>query len=414
MSFKSPGFREGRNTMDENPHTVTPVNPQRRNFLAGCLQCALFCAASRVLPISLVSNSNAQEIKKGLPGIKLSPYFTSLAGKRVRCELCPRQCETSSGERGYCRVRENRDGQYYSLVYGNPCAVHVDPIEKKPFFHVLPSTSSFSIATAGCNFNCKFCQNWEISQASPDDTLNYKLSPELVVQAANRYQCSSIASTYVEPTIFIEYMIEIGKLTRGSKILNLMHSNGYMNEKPLDDLCDCLDAACIDLKGFTETYYREITEGTLGPVLATLKHLKSRGVHTEIVNLIVPGKNDDIGQIRAMCRWIINELGPDVPTHFTRFYPLYKLKSLEPTPITTLEAAWKAATEEGLHFAYIGNVPGHPAENTLCPGCRFPVIKRFGNNVTSVSLKNGKCSECGRAIPGIWRSYVTEASTSPL
>jgi len=378
-------------------------NLDRRSFLSGCFRCAMWCAGSQLLSLgALVSGAGAQEIKKGLLGPKLSPYFTPLADKRVRCELCPRHCETGEGERGYCRVRENRDGKYYSLVVGNPCAVHVDPVEKKPFFHVLPATRSFSIATAGCNFDCKFCQNWEISQARPDDTLNYELPAEQVVSSASRFECASIASTYVEPTIFMEYMIEIGRLARKNKILNVMHSNGYVNSKPLEDLCGCLDAACIDLKGFTEEYYRGITEGTLAPVLETLKSLKRLGVHTEIVNLVVPGKNDDMDRIGAMSRWIRDELGPDVPLHFSRFYPLYKLKSIEPTPVSTLEAAWKKAKDQGLNFVYIGNIPGHPAENTICPGCKKPVITRVGFSVTSISLKDGKCAGCGRQIPGVW------------
>jgi pyruvate formate lyase activating enzyme len=339
-----------------------------------------------------------------LIGRRLSPYFTNLPGKRVRCELCPRQCEVGDGERGYCRVRENQDGKYYSLVYGNPCAIHIDPIEKKPFFHVLPSTQSFSIATAGCNLDCKFCQNWEISQAAPEDTLNYELPPEQAVEKASQYHCSSIASTYVEPSIFLEYMLEIGKLAKKAKILNVMHSNGYINRNPLEDLCTYLDAACIDLKGFTDEYYKEVTGGTLQPVLDTLKHLRQRAIHTEIVNLIVTGKNDDPGQIRSMSKWIRNELGPDVPLHFTRFYPLYKLKSLEPTPISTLEAAWKIALEEGLNFVYIGNIPGHPAEDTICPNCRQRVIERFGYSIKNISLKDGKCRNCGREIPGLWNA----------
>ena len=300
-------------------------------------------------------------------------------------------------------MRENVDGRYYSLVYGNPCAVHVDPIEKKPFYHVLPGTISFSLATAGCNLTCKFCQNWEISQAKPDDTLNYRLSPEQAVEAAARSQCRSIASTYVEPTIFIEYMLDMGRLARAQKVLKVIHSNGYINAAPLDDLCQVLDAACVDLKGFTDEYYRDLTEGNLNPVLATLKQLKDRKVHTEIVNLIVPGKNDDLQQIRAMSRWIKTELGPEVPLHFTRFTPLYKLKSLAPTPVATLEQAWKTALDEGLHFVYIGNVPGHEAEHTTCPKCKTRVIERTGYRVQTVHLQDGKCTKCGQPIPGIWK-----------
>ncbi len=381
------------------------TNMNRRSFLGTCGRCALMAAGSQVIaPNVFRSAANALEIKKGLIGARLSPYFTALPEGRVRCELCPRRCETSKGERGYCRVRENRDGKYYSLVYGNPCAVHVDPVEKKPLFHVLPSTTSFSIATAGCNFNCKFCQNWEISQASPEDTLNYEFSPEQVVERALQYRCASIASTYVEPTIFIEYMIEIGKQAKQKRILNVMHSNGYINQAPLDDLCEHLDAACIDLKGITEEYYRDMTEGTLGPVLATLKHLRRRSIHTEIVNLVVPGKNDGMDKIKALSRWVLEELGPEVPLHFSRFYPLYKLKSLEPTPVSTLEQAWNTACKEGLKFVYIGNLPGHPAENTLCPSCGQVVIERVGYSIKKISLKDGKCTGCGRKIPGIWKT----------
>lgn len=376
---------------------------RRRDFLIQCGKCALFFSALKVWEWgAMPSEGNAQSLEKGLLGRKESPYYASLNGGRIRCELCPRACQVAPGERGYCRVRQNIDGHYYSLVYGNPCAVHVDPIEKKPFFHVLPGTLSFSIATAGCNLNCKFCQNWEISQASPDDTLNYNLPPEAVIEQALRYKCLSIASTYVEPTIFIEYMLDVGRLAKKQKILKVMHSNGFINETPLKDLCRVLDAACIDLKGFTEDYYRELTEGSLKPVLDTLMRLKENGVHTELVNLIVPGKNDDISQIRAMCRWVKNELGSDVPLHFSRFYPLYKLKSLVPTPVETLEKARRAAMEEGLNFVYIGNVPGHEGEHTSCPQCKTRLIERTGYRVRVLDLKEGRCSRCGRPVPGIW------------
>ncbi len=375
----------------------------RRCFLKHCGRCAIFLAGVEMLDtVGFDGTALAQGLQKGLVHRKLSPYFTPLDGERVRCELCPRECEVEKGERGECGVRENVDGKYYSLVYGNPCAVHVDPIEKKPFFHVLPATSSFSIATAGCNLHCKFCQNWEISQARPDETYNHDLPPEEVVKQAARYQCRSIASTYVEPTIFIEYMLDIGRLAKEQKILKVIHSNGFINPAPLKDLCKVLDAACIDLKGFTDDFYREVTGGSLKPVLETLKQLKENGVHTELVNLIVPTKNDSMDEIRSMCRWIRTELGPDVPLHFSRFYPLYKLKSLPPTPLATLEAAWKTALDEGLHYVYIGNVPGHPAENTTCPSCRKTVIERNGYQIRNVSLIEGRCQFCRHPIRGIW------------
>lgn len=307
------------------------------------------------------------------------------------------------GDRGICEVRENVDGKYYSLVYGNPCSINVDPTEKKPFYHVMPTTNSFSIATAGCNFDCKFCQNWEIAQARPEETYNYRLGPNQIVELALRYNCTSIASTYVEPTVFIEYMLEIGRLTRAHPLLKVMHSNGFINPGPLDDLCAYLDAACIDLKAFQESFYRDVSEGQLQPVLDSLKQLKRRGVHTELVNLVVPGKNDDMGDIRKMCRWIASELGPDVPLHFSRFYPRYKLKSTPPTSITTLEQAWRTARSEGLNYVYLGNVPEHPAGHTYCPKCKKKLIRRIGYNVKVLALTEGHCTYCGEPIAGIWK-----------
>jgi len=380
----------------------------RREFLIQCGRCAMFTAgADTLLWLAKPSQAGAQNIEKGFLNRKLSSYFTQLEGKKIRCELCPHQCEVAPGERGHCNVRENIDGKYYSLVYGNPCAVHADPIEKKPFFHVLPATGSFSIATAGCNLNCKFCQNWEISQARPDDTHNYDLPPEKVVEYAVKYKCHSIASTYVEPTIFFEYMTDIGRLARKQGILNVMHSSGYISHAPLEELCDHLDAACIDLKGFTEEYYKNMVGGSLKPVLETLKYLKKRGIHTEIVNLMVPGYNDNMEHVRQMCQWIKKELGSDVPLHFSRFHPQYKLKSLPPTPVGTLDQARNTALTEGLQFVYVGNVPGHEGEHTYCPKCKKIIIQRIGYQIESLHLKDGLCEYCGEAIPGIWKPLIS-------
>jgi pyruvate formate lyase activating enzyme len=320
----------------------------------------------------------------------------------IQCELCPHRCRVAKGKRGLCRVRENRDGKYYSLVYGNPCAVHLDPIEKKPFSHVLPGTTSFSLATAGCNFQCKFCQNWEISQASPEDVYSYDVPPELIVSRAKDIGARSVAYTYVEPMIFYEYMSDIGLLVKKSGLLNVTHSNGFINPAPLKNLCKVLDAANIDLKGFTEDFYRELCGGELGPVLETLKTLKKEKVHLEITTLIIPTKNDEMSVLKEMCVWIKKELGEDTPIHFSRFYPLYKLKTLPPTPVSTLEKAREVALSVGLEYVYVGNIPGHAGENTFCPKCKKMIIQRTGYMVGEIHLKDGKCRYCGKPISGIW------------
>jgi pyruvate formate lyase activating enzyme len=288
------------------------------------------------------------------------------------------------------------------LVYGNPSAVHLDPIEKKPFFHVLPGTTSFSLATAGCNFQCKFCQNWEISQAFPEDVYSYEVPPELMVKRAKEIGARSIAYTYVEPMIFYEYMYDICQLKKKEGLLNVIHSNGFINPAPLRDLCKVLDAANIDLKGFTENFYRELCGGKLTPVLETLKTLKQEKVHLEITNLIIPTKNDEMSVIKEMCLWVKKELGADTPIHFSRFYPLYKLKGLPPTPVSTLEEARSVALSTGLEYIYIGNIPSHEGENTFCPKCKKIIIQRKGFMVGEMHLKNGKCGYCGKPIPGIW------------
>ena len=378
----------------------------RRVFLKGCGCCAAACVSASLgleaLLAARPARAQALLTELGYMAPRLSPYFTRLAGLAVQCTLCPRGCVVEEGGRGWCRVRENRGGDYYTLAYGNPCAVNVDPVEKKPLFHVLPGSQSFSIATAGCNMECLFCQNWEISQTRPDETMNYALGPEEVVDLAVRQGCATIASTYVEPTIFMEYMQDVGRAAHARGLRKVMHSNGFVEPGPLDDLCVVLDAACIDLKGFTEEYYAEMTGGKLQPVLDTLLRLRRNGVHLELVTLVVPGKNDDPATIREMCAWVAAELGPDTPHHFTRFSPRYKLPSLPPTDVATLESARRTAMETGLNYVYIGNVPGHEAENTWCPQCGALLIQRRGYTTTLKELRDGRCARCGLAVPGIW------------
>jgi pyruvate formate lyase activating enzyme len=382
------------------PFTHPEAHLTKREFLRLCGKS--LCGLGAGSLVGLPRAPRAQMAQKGLIRTKLSPYFTSLGGGEIRCELCPKQCRVPRGERGVCGVRENRDGKCYSLVYANPCAFHLDPIERNPFFHVLPGSRSLSLATAGCNFGCKFCQTWEISQASPEDVYSYEIPPELVIKRAKQMRARSIAYTYVEPVIFYEYMVDVGAAAKKEGLLSLIHSNGFINPDPLRNLCKVLDAANIDLKGFTEEFYRELCGGRLDPVLQTLKTLKREKVHLEITNLIIPTKNDDMSLVGEMCLWVKREMGADTPIHFSRFYPLYKLKNLPPTPVKTLEEARQVALSSGLEYVYIGNVPAHQGENTFCPECEKMIIQRTGYMIGEVHLRGGKCEYCGKSIPGIW------------
>lgn len=364
----------------------------------------VLCAAVAVIAAAAWRGAaDGAQVERGYVDAREARYWERLDNGRVRCLLCPRTCTVPPGGRGYCEVRENRGGTYYTLTYGNPCAVHVDPIEKKPLYHFLPGTRSFSIASAGCNLDCKFCQNWQISQARPEDLMNRRLSPEDVVEEALASGCSTVAYTYSEPTIFFEYMVDCAKLARTRGLRNVYHSNGFINPEPLVELCRYMDAANIDLKGFTEEYYRDMANGSLAPVLRSLKILKGAGVHLEITTLLVPGRNDDPAALRAMCRWIHDNLGASVPLHFSRFHPEYRLADVPPTPLETLELARRIAADEGLVYVYIGNVPGHAANSSYCPRCGGEVIHRIGYSVEPVGLANGACARCGTAIEGVWK-----------
>ena len=321
--------------------------------------------------------------------------------KTVQCELCPNGCVLDINEVSRCRTRKNKDGVLYSLVYGKPCAVHVDPIEKKPFFHFLPGTTAFSIATAGCVLSCKFCQNWQISQARPEDTDTYDLPPDKVVMNAQFYKSRSIAYTYTEPTVFYEYMYDTAIIAKKKGVRNTMHSCGYIKEKPLRKLSKYMDAADIDLKAFTEDFYARICSGSLKPVLDTLVVLKEEGVWLEITNLVIPTLNDDTKKIKEMCVWIHKNLGPDVPIHFSRFFPHYKLKNLPPTPLKTLTDARNTAMDVGLRYVYIGNIR-HEGESTFCPKCKKMLIERAGYFVKQNNVSNGTCRFCSTPIAGIW------------
>ncbi len=320
---------------------------------------------------------------------------------KVRCELCPTECVLGDYEVGGCKVRINRGGELYSLVYGKPCSVHIDPIEKKPFYHFLPATKALSIATVGCVLGCKFCQNWEISQARPEEADFNELPPDEAVRLALFYGCPSITYTYTEPTVFYEYMYDIAALARDNGVRNTVHTCGYINEKPLRKLSKLLAAADVDLKAFTEDFYGRVCGGRLKPVLDAIVTLREEGVWLEITNLVIPTLNDDMKEIRRMSRWLAENAGPDVPLHFSRFFPYYKLKNLPPTPVDTLARARQVAMAEGLKYVYIGNLRSS-AENTYCQSCGKRVIEREGYFVKSVNIRDGSCAFCGARISGVW------------
>lgn len=328
--------------------------------------------------------------------------YKKLTNKKVVCGICPNRCILAPGDRSVCRSKVNFDGILYSLTYGNPCAVNVDPVEKKPLYHFKPRTKTFSIAATGCNFRCLNCQNWEISQAKPHEVRIYELFPPEVVIEAQRSGSESIAYTYSEAIAFYEYMIDTARLAREKGIHNLWITNGYINRKPLLELCKVLDAANVNLKSYSDAIYRKLNGGRLQPVLNTLKTLHKQGVHFEITNLVVPGYVDDEDMVKEMCQWILKNVGPDYPLHFLRFFPKYKLDRLPPTPVSTLTRFRELAMSEGIHYAYVGNVPYHDGNNTYCHHCKKLLIERKGYFIPSYNMVGNKCKFCETVIPGVW------------
>lgn len=329
-------------------------------------------------------------------------YYRKIDKDTFWCQLCPRKCILTVGKRSFCRVREAKNDKLYTLVYGTVCAVHVDPIEKKPIYHMLPGSFAFSIATAGCNLRCKYCQNWQISQVAPEKVTNIKLSPQQVIEKALANNCRSIAYTYSEPTIFYEYMLDIAKLAKKKGIKNIYVTGTYINPEPLKELCEYIDACNADLKAFSDDVLIPICQSELLPTLEALKIIRSKNILLEITNLILPGLNDNLQIIKQMCNWIKTNLGENIPLHFSRFYPQYKMTNLPFTPISTLKEAKKVAMDSGLNHVYIGNVPQLYEQNTICPQCKKIVIKRYGYTIEENNLKNEKCKYCQYEIYGIW------------
>ena len=320
----------------------------------------------------------------------------------VECGVFPRACRIAEGERGTCGTRENRKGRLYTLVHSRPCALGLDPVEKKPFFHVLPGATALSLATPGCNLDCRCCQNWEIAQARPEQVKTMSLPPAEVVALARQKSAPLIACTYTEPVVFAEYALDIAQAGRRAGLRTLLISNGYVQEQPLAELCREIAAYKVDLKGFDEAFFRRHTGGELKHVLATLRRLRVHGTWTEVVYLVIPGQNDSDAEARALARFIRDEVGPETPLHFTRFHPSYRLQNVPSTPVATLDRCRAVAMAEGLKFVYLGNVPGHPGESTYCPGCSRVLIRRVGMAVAENRMRGGACPDCHRRIPGVW------------
>jgi pyruvate formate lyase activating enzyme len=406
----------------------------RRDFLKRGSHCCLLLGGTGILmsnlgwlkellasePAALFTADFQHELLKLAPVAK---YWTSTAqldvnclqchdqvqekeydhGERiVKCLLCAQGCVLSEGERGKCRARMNIDGEMRSLVYGRPISMHIDPIEKKPFYHFLPGRDAFSLATAGCPLSCKFCQNWELSQARPEDYAVKYVPPGEIVRNSSSRDVPIIAFTYNEPTVFTEYLLDIAMLAKKQNIRSVLVSCGFMTKQPLTDMCEVLDAIKIDLKGFSEEFYRSVSSAELAPVLRSIKQVAKSKAHLEIVNLVVPTLNDSEKMLTGLSDWVMGEIGPDVPIHFTKFHPDYKMLNLTPTPVATLEKARDIAMGKGIHYAFVGNVPGHSGNNTFCPSCNRLIIKRNGFFILENHVINGNCEYCRYSISGVW------------
>jgi len=321
----------------------------------------------------------------------------------VQCKICPRMCLIAPGQSGFCRVRTNLDGEIRPLTYGQPCSIAVDPVEKKPLFHFLPASKILSLATVGCNLRCQFCQNWEISQALPSDISVYAATPEQLVAMARERGCRSIAYTYTDPTVYYEFARDCAVRARDAGVKNVLVTAAYINREPWQELCRYTDAANIDLKALSDKFYREVCGAELQPVLDALVTAKAMGVMLEVTNLVIPGLNDSDEELRGLTRWVKQNLGPETPLHFSRFFPQYRMLDRAPTPEATLRRAREIALSEGLNYVYIGNLITQGSENTYCPGCRALLVERQSYTVLKNSVTGDCCPQCGQPIPGVWR-----------
>jgi len=375
-------------------------NLKRRDFLAALsASCALGfgCQTKTTSAQTPTPSATPQTVQN-----HSARFWHSADDGLVQCDLCPHACLIKPGETGFCRVRRNVDGKLISLVYGRPVTNHVDPIEKKPLNHVLPGSLAFSLATVGCNMTCRHCQNWQLSQSSPGDLPATNWTPQTLVMQAQRSGSQTIAFTYNEPTIWPEYILDTAALAKDAGLRTVIISNGFINETPQRVVAKALVAYKVDLKGFTEKFYRDICGAQLKPVLDGMVRIKEENCWLEIVTLLIPSLNDDQQELKQLADWVHQNLGDETPVHFTRFHPMFRLRNLPRTPVETLETARKIAQDAGLKYVYTGNVPGHEGAHTYCPNCGAKLINRYGYSIRIQSLKDGKCAKCGTKIAGVW------------
>ncbi|MBU4372935.1 MAG: AmmeMemoRadiSam system radical SAM enzyme [Euryarchaeota archaeon] len=331
--------------------------------------------------------------------IKEGVLFDQLPDNKVKCHVCSHRCTIGEGRLGVCRTRQNKNGKLYTLIYNTVSSEAVDPIEKKPLYHFLPGTKSYSLGTIGCNFRCEHCQNWNISQVTLEEAWTEEITPEDAVKRALATGCKSISWTYNEPAIWHEYTYDSAVLAKKAGLKTIYVTNGYITPEALRRMAPYLDAFRVDIKSFSDDFYRKICGARLAPVLESTKLAKELGMHVETITLIIPTKNDSQEEITQIVRWVRDNLGVDTPMHFTRFHPMYNMSDLSPTPTETLEMAHDIAKKEGMRFVYTGNVPGHKYENTYCPKCNTLLIDRAGFRVSAIKIKDGECPECGEGVP---------------
>lgn len=374
----------------------TPTN--RREFMTKSLQLAV--AAS--LGTLIINEQTSEVFAVSNNYYKKAFFYQKLNNKVVKCSICPNNCVVNPGKRGKCRVKENINGEFYTNVYSRPAIIQLDNVEKAPLFHYKPGLKMLSIATAGCNLSCKYCQNWQFALASPEQVKSFDLTPLQVVQKAKQSGCNSIGFFYTEPTVFYEYMYDTAIEAKKAGLKTIMVTAAYINPEPLKHIAAYIDAFTIGFKGFNEQYYNNVVGGSLEPVKTALKTLRGLNKHFELVTLIVPTLNDNMTEFKNMALWIKGNLGSDVPLHITRFVPEYKLQNLPATPINLMNTAWQTAKSQGLKYVYIDNLPGHEGQNTLCPKCKRNLVMRVGFKVIKNDIRNSKCPSCGSPIKGLW------------